>query len=62
MVPFDNVITKDSELYRLYNTNMYEKMERDVYKRQENLLSTKRIKRENHNSDISEIMSVKAEV
>ena len=28
MVPFDNVITKDSELYRLYNTNMYEKMER----------------------------------
>ena len=28
MVPFDNVITKDSELYRLYNTNIYEKMER----------------------------------
>jgi len=28
----------------------------------ENLLSTERIKRENHNSDISEIMSVKAEV
>ena len=28
MVPFDNVITKDSELYRLYNTNMYAKMER----------------------------------
>lgn len=27
VVPFDNVITKDSELYRLYNTNMYEKME-----------------------------------
>lgn len=27
MVPFDNVITKDSELYRLYNTNIYEKME-----------------------------------
>ena len=28
MVPIDNVITKDSKLYRLYNTNMYEKMER----------------------------------
>ena len=28
MVPFDNVITKESELYRLYNTNMYEKVER----------------------------------
>ena len=27
MVPFDNVIDKDSELYRLYNTNLYEKME-----------------------------------
>ena len=27
MVPFDNVITKDSEIYRLYNTNIYEKME-----------------------------------
>ena len=27
MVPFDNVITKDSELYRLYNTNMYEIIE-----------------------------------
>lgn len=27
-VPFDNVITKDSKFYRLYNTNMYEKMER----------------------------------
>ena len=28
MVPFDNVITKDSGLYRIYNTNMYEKMEK----------------------------------
>ena len=28
MVPFDNVIDKDSELYRLYNTNLYEMMER----------------------------------
>ena len=28
MVPFDNVIDKDSELYRLYNTNLYEKMEK----------------------------------
>ena len=27
MVPFDNVITKNSELYKLYNTNLYEKME-----------------------------------
>ena len=27
MVPFDNVITKKSELYKLYNTNIYEKME-----------------------------------
>ena len=29
MVPFDNVIDKDSELYRLYNTNLYEKIERE---------------------------------
>ena len=29
MVPFDNVIDKDSELYRLYNTNLYEKMEKE---------------------------------
>lgn len=28
MVSIDNVITKGSKLYRLYNTNMYEKMER----------------------------------
>ena len=28
MVPFDDVITKDSELYRIYNTNMYEKMKK----------------------------------
>ena len=28
MVTFDNVITKDSGLYRIYNTNMYEKMEK----------------------------------
>ncbi len=27
MVSIDNVITKDSELYRLYNTNTYEKMD-----------------------------------
>lgn len=25
-VPFDNVVDKNSELYKLYNTNMYEKM------------------------------------
>ena len=29
IVPFDNVIDKESELYRLYNTNMYEKMEKN---------------------------------
>ena len=30
MVPFDNVITKDSELYRIYNTNMYEKINEEI--------------------------------
>lgn len=27
VIPFDNQISKDTELYRLYNTNLYEKME-----------------------------------
>ena len=27
VVPFDNTVEKDSELYKLYNTNIYEKME-----------------------------------
>ena len=28
-VPFDNTVEKGSELYNLYNTNMYEKMEKN---------------------------------
>lgn len=27
VVPFDNTVEKDSELYKLYNTNIYEKFE-----------------------------------
>ena len=27
IVPFDNTVEKGSELYNLYNTNMYEKRE-----------------------------------
>ena len=26
MIPFDNTISKDSELYQLYNTNIHEKI------------------------------------
>lgn len=29
IVPFDNTVEKGSELYNLYNTNMYEKMEKN---------------------------------
>ncbi|WP_182374648.1 hypothetical protein [Eubacterium ventriosum] len=28
IVPFDNTVEKGSELYNLYNTNMYEKFEK----------------------------------
>ena len=27
VIPFDNKISKDTELYRLYNTNIHEKIE-----------------------------------
>jgi hypothetical protein len=27
VIPFDNTIGKDTELYKLYNTNMHEKAE-----------------------------------
>ena len=27
VIPFDNQISKDTELYRLYNTNIHEKIE-----------------------------------
>jgi hypothetical protein len=30
IVPFDNTVKKGSELYNLYNTNMYEKMEKNM--------------------------------
>lgn len=35
IIPFDNTVKKDSELYKLYNTNIYEKMENRKKKRRD---------------------------
>ena len=31
IIPFDNQISKDTGLYKLYNTNIHEKMEKEKF-------------------------------
>ena len=30
IIPFDNTIRKDTEIYKLYNTNLHEKMQKHM--------------------------------
>lgn len=30
IIPFDNTIRKDTEIYKLYNTNLHEKMQKQI--------------------------------
>jgi len=43
VIPFDNTISKDSDLYKLYNTNIHEKIAEEKYKKEIEVAKTAKL-------------------